>query len=89
MARLNPERRFFEAWLHRTRRQLAQSGRLSQIAHLLAQEDGNSEADWRFRLREMLEGGEPPNLDLLTRIEKNLSVVKEEPPTDTAQQELF
>lgn len=64
---------YFEAWLKRTRRQLAPSGRLSEIAWILSLEDGLGHDDWRVKLRVLLEGGELPSLDLLMRIDSLLA----------------
>ncbi len=64
---------YFEAWLKRTRRQLAPSGRLSEIAWILSLEDGSGHDDWRVKLRDLLEGGELPSLDLLMRIDSLLA----------------
>jgi hypothetical protein len=70
---LKPDRPYFESWLKRTGRQLAVSGRLSQLATVLAAENGGSVDDWRSRLRTVLDGTEVPSLDLLTRIDVLLS----------------
>jgi hypothetical protein len=67
------ERPYFESWLRRTGRQLATSGRLSQVAMVLAAEEGGTLDEWRTRLRALLDGGEPPSLDLLTRIDALLA----------------
>lgn len=64
---------YFDAWLRRTGRQFAVSGRLSQVALALAAEQGGSVDEWRTRLRIVLEGGEIPSLDLLTRIDALLA----------------
>jgi hypothetical protein len=64
---------YLEAWLRRTGRQLAASGRLTQTAMVLAREDGGTVDEWRNRLRTLLEGGDTPSLDLLTRIDAILS----------------
>jgi hypothetical protein len=69
----NPDRPYFEAWLRRTGRQLAVSGRLTQVAMVLAAENGGSVDDWRNRLRTVLDGDEVPSLDLLTRIDALLA----------------
>jgi hypothetical protein len=70
---VKPDRPYFEAWLRRTRRQFAVSGRLSQTAYLLAREHGESPDLWADRLRKLLDGNEPPSLELLTRIDALLS----------------
>lgn len=68
-----PERPYFEAWLRRTGRQFAVSGRMSQTAHALAVAEGGTMEQWRIRLRTVLEGAEIPSLDLLTRIDAILA----------------
>lgn len=67
------DRPYFNAWLRRTRRQFAVSGRLSQTALVLSKEEGGSLDNWCQRLRDLLNGGEVPSLDLLTRIDTILS----------------
>jgi hypothetical protein len=67
------DRPYLEAWLRRTRRLLAPSGRLSELALRLSREDGGTEQAWRDRLRMILEGGEIPSFELLTRIESLLA----------------
>jgi hypothetical protein len=68
-----PARPYFAAWLRRTGRQLAVSGRLSQTAMALAAQDGGDPDEWRIRLRGMLDGGDVPSLELLTRIDALLA----------------
>ena len=73
MITLKSDRPYFEAWLRRTGRQFAASGRLTQTATALAAEEGGSVIEWRTRLRVLLEGKEIPSLDLLTRIDALLA----------------
>jgi hypothetical protein len=68
-----PERSYFEAWLRRAGKQLAVSGRLSQISLVLALENGGSSDDWRTRLQTFLSGSEVPSIELLTRIDSLLT----------------
>jgi hypothetical protein len=68
-----PDRPYFESWLKRTRRQLAGSGRLSEIALILSREEGRTPQDWSTYLREVLEEEATPSLDLLTRIDAILA----------------
>ncbi len=77
------ERPYFEAWLRRTRRQFAVSGRLSQVALILAREQGGTPGEWRGRLLDLSENEEPPTLELLTRIDAILA----RPPKRTPRQE--
>lgn len=79
---MSPEadRSFYEAWLRRTRRQLNASGRLTQIATVLAHDLGGSADSWTARLREILDGAANPSLDLLIRIEGFLSVPRDDAP---------
>jgi len=69
-------RPYLDAWLKRTRRQLAPSGRLSEAALILAREEGGSHDSWRLRLRQFLDGVEIPSLELLTRIDALLAPAK-------------
>jgi hypothetical protein len=78
-------RPYFNAWLSRTRRQFAVSGRLSQTALVLSQEEGGNQDDWCARLRNLLEGGETPSLELLTRIDAILSGNRAEKSTAETQ----
>lgn len=83
------DRPYFDAWLRRTGRQFAVSGRLTQTAMALAAEDGGTVDEWRTRLRILLEGGEVPSLDLLTRIDALLAGPSKARPVADAQGSLF
>lgn len=85
----NHDRPYFEAWLRRTGRQLAVSGRLSQIATVLAAENSGTVDEWRTRLRTVLEGDEVPSLELLTRIDALLSGPNRAQGDDQSQGSLF
>ncbi len=85
----NIERPYFDAWLRRTGRQFAISGRLTQTARALAAEQGGSEDDWRTRLRTLLAGGEIPSLELLTRIDALLAGAPKSRRSDDQQGLLF
>ena len=82
------DRPYFDAWLRRTGRQFAVSGRLTQIAGALAAEEGGSVDEWRARLRTLLEGGEIPSLELLTRIDALLAGPSQS-KRDRGQQDLL
>lgn|GEM_PF-1001805 len=71
-----PDRPYFDAWLRRTGRQFAVSGRLTQVAIVLASENGETPDEWSARLRMLLEGKEVPSLDLLMRIDALLAGTK-------------
>jgi hypothetical protein len=73
MTNVKPDRPYFESWLRRINRQFAVSGRLSQTAMVLAGESGGTPEEWGQRLRRLLEGGEVPSLELLTRIDALLA----------------
>lgn len=85
----NPDRPYFDAWLRRTGRQLAVSGRLTQIAMVLAAENGGTVETWRIHLRTVLEGDEIPSLDLLTRIDALLAGPTATRINDDAQGSFF
>jgi hypothetical protein len=84
-----PDRPYFEAWLRRTGRRFAVSGQLSQTAMALALENGGTPDEWRDRLRNLLEGGEAPSLELLTRIDALLTGPPPAPAADEIQGSLF
>lgn len=70
---LKPDRPYFDAWQRRMRRHFAASGRLSQAAVLLAAEDGGNPDAWARRLRDLLDGGEAPTIELITRVDALLA----------------
>ena len=79
-----PDRPYFESWLKRTRKQLAASGRLSEIALILSWEEGRTPQYWSTYLREVMEEEATPSLDLLTRIDAILArPVPTEIPVET------
>jgi hypothetical protein len=79
-----PDRPYFESWLKRTRKQLAGSGRLSEIALILSWEEGRTPQKWSSYLREVLEEEVTPSLDLLTRIDAILAKpVRSDTPRET------
>lgn len=83
------DRPYFEAWLKRTGKQFAVSGRLTQTAMVLAAEEGGTVDEWRNRLRVLLEGDEVPSLDLLTRIDALLAGPSAQKSDGGAQGALF
>lgn len=89
MITLKPDRPYFEAWLRRTGRQFAVSGRLSQTALLLSRDEGGTHEEWCVRLRAFLDGGEIPSLDLLTKIDALLASPGRETKADASQGQLF
>ncbi len=86
---VKPGRPYFDAWLRRTSRRFAVSGRLSQTAMVLASENGGTPDEWRDRLRTLLNGGEVPSLELLTRIDALLTGPAPAPAGEASQGSLF
>jgi len=86
---LKPDRPYFEAWLRRTSRQFAVSGRLSQTALILSKEEGGTPDEWCARLRTLMEGHEAPSIDLLTRIDALLAGPSRNQDDQDAQGSLF
>lgn len=64
-----PDRPFLDNWLRRTRKQLAPSGRLSELAFILDRQEGGGVDHWSRWLRGVLEGEIVPTLDELTGID--------------------
>jgi hypothetical protein len=83
------DRPYLAAWLRRTGRQFAASGRLTETAMALAHTEGGSVEEWRRRLRLFLEGDECPSLDLLTKIDLFLAGSKKMNPASASQTEFF
>jgi hypothetical protein len=83
------DRPYFEAWLRRTGRQFAVSGRLTQTAAGLSATEGGTVEEWRSRLRTLLEGGEAPSLDLLMMIDTLLAGPTRKAGRDDCQGLLF
>lgn len=71
---------YLETWLRRTRRQLATSGTLAQVATVLAVQDEVPASQWEQTLRSILDGSASPGVDVLTRIESVLSAPSSQPP---------
>lgn len=67
------DRPYLAAWLRRTRRQFAVSGRLSQVALVLSRQEGGSRQAWHARLTDVLEERETPSFELLTKIDRLLA----------------
>jgi len=69
---------FLETWLRRTKKQLAGSGRISELALILAREgaiegEAMDQSQWRVKLQEILEGEIEPSLELLTKLDSLLA----------------
>jgi hypothetical protein len=83
-----PERPYLESWLRRARKQLAASGRLSELALILARQEGGTAEHWSALVRGILDEQATPSLDLLTRIDAVLAKPVER-PTASEQPGLF
>lgn len=83
------DRPYFEAWLRRTGKQFAVSGRLTETAMALASSEGGTVDEWRNRLRILLEGNEVPSLDLLMDIDMLLAGPPRDKKSDDGQGSLF
>jgi hypothetical protein len=68
-----PDRPYLESWLCRTRRLLSVSGRLSELALILAKEEEGTPEHWHHLVREILEEKTTPSLDLLMKIDAVLA----------------
>ncbi len=65
---------FLETWLRRTRKQLSGSGRITELAWIMARKDAQfSQDDWRVKLQSIFQGDEEPSLELLTQIDSLLA----------------
>ena len=71
--RLHTHTPYFDTWLRRARKHLAASGRLSQVATVLARQDGTTPESWEKTLRAMLAGQIAPGIEVLVRIDNLLA----------------
>jgi len=77
---------YFDTWLRRTRKQLTTSGRLAQVATVMAQQDGKKPADWQEEIRAILEGEITPGIEILVRIDGILAGTPKPEPETTSEQ---
>ena len=77
---------YFDTWLRRTRKHLTASGRLSQVATVLASQDGTTPVEWEEKLRAMLEGNTTPGLEILVRIDGILAGTPKSSTEDHSEQ---
>jgi len=82
VAQGTPDRPYLNNWLRRTRRQLAPSGRLSELALILAGRLGRTPSEWGRELRAVLDGDREPSLDLVTEIDTILSRARPKPAVE-------
>lgn len=66
-------RPFIQAWLKRVERQLRGSGHISQIAYALSQIRGGEVDEWSRQIREIIEGQQLPDPELIADIDKILA----------------
>lgn len=76
------DRKFIEFWLRRTRKELAISGRLAELAQLMQQQEGLSR-DWQSDLLRLRQGEWEPTMDDLIRLDGVLARPKKKPRADT------
>lgn len=80
----SPDRPHLENWLRRTRKQLAPSGRLSELSIILSRSQGHPPDHWAAWLRSVLDGDIRLTLDELTLIETHLTPAAKPPdPAET------
>lgn len=82
MNKADPKKTFLETWLRRTRRELASSGKISEIAFILSKDGEAPQHEWCAKLRRILDQEEQPDFELLTRIDTILS--RPTPTNDTS-----
>ena len=80
---------YLDVWLKRTGRELASSGKVSELALILAGRNGEEADDWRERLRRILAREEEPDLDLLTEIDSILARPAKGKPESIVEADLF
>lgn len=89
MAAEGKRKPYLDAWLKRTGRELGSSGKLSELALVLAGRTGSGADEWREWLRRILAREEEPGLDLLTEIDSILARPAKGNPMATPEPDLF
>ncbi|MBG7607076.1 MAG: hypothetical protein IZT59_03465 [Verrucomicrobia bacterium] len=64
---------YLDAWLKRTAKALAGSGKLSELSLILARDGEMDAAAWRSRMQRILERVEEPSFELLTKVDSVLA----------------
>ncbi|WP_193213494.1 hypothetical protein [Luteolibacter marinus] len=82
MAHSKPDRPYLVSWLRRTRKQLAASGRLTELALILSRQHGDTRENWSSLIRSILDEETTPSLDLLTQIDAVLAKPVKPGPAD-------
>jgi hypothetical protein len=80
---------FLEAWLKRTGRELALSGKLSEVALILSAQQGGEVSEWRSKLQSILNKEVEPDFELLTQIDSILSRPSKPRSENSPDAELF
>jgi hypothetical protein len=80
---------FLEAWLKRTGRQLALSGKLSEVALILSTQQGGKMSYWRTKLQSILNKELEPDFELLTQIDSILAHPSKASTQPSLDAELF
>lgn len=64
---------YLDVWLRRTAKALAGSGKLSELALILAGDGEMDAVAWRARMQRILDREEEPGFELLTKIDSVLA----------------
>lgn len=64
---------YLDTWIKRTGKALAGSGKLTELAIILAREGETDAAAWRAKLQRILEREEDPCFELLTKVDSVLA----------------
>jgi hypothetical protein len=70
------DRRYVEVWLRRARKELAVSGKISELVYRLEHQVASQHDDWAAKLHQLLDGEWEPNMDELIRLDGLLSRCK-------------
>lgn len=73
MAAAGISKPYLDAWLRRAAKALAGSGKLSELALILAGDGEMDAVAWRARMKRILDREEEPGFELLTKIDSVLA----------------
>lgn len=80
---------YLDAWLKRTGKALAGSGKLSELAIILSADDHADHEAWRSRLQRILARQEEPCFELLMKVDSVLAKPAKAEECDTQSDDLF
>ena len=78
-----PKTSYIDKWLNRLRKEMAVSGRLTQLSLYLAKNSSQSSAEWQTSIRNIINGDTKANTDFVLAVDRWNSLNKKPSPSGT------